>query len=115
VSLGEEATRGQSDWILIALAGVGTAIIVTDGGARVVSMNPVAETLTGWPQGEAAGQPLSDVFRIENELTGRPVAGPVADVLATGTTGPSGSWTTRPPRSATGAAPSSGRSWSSGT
>jgi PAS domain S-box-containing protein len=82
----DEATRRQSDWILVALASVGTAIVVTDAQARVVSMNSVAETLTGWPQSEAAGQSLSDVFRIENELTRRPVVDPVAEVLASGTT-----------------------------
>ena len=82
----DEATRRQSDWILVALASVGTAIVVTDAQARVVSMNSVAETLTGWPQSEAAGQSLSDVFRIENELTRQPVVDPVAEVLASGTT-----------------------------
>lgn len=81
---GEEATRSQSEWILVALASVGTAIIVTDASANVISMNPVAETLTGWPQGDAVGQPLTSVFRIENELTRLAVADPVTEVLATG-------------------------------
>jgi len=82
----DEATRRQSDWILVALASVGTAIVVTDAQARVISMNSVAETLTGWPRGEAAGQSLSDVFRIENDETRRAVASPVAEALASGTT-----------------------------
>jgi PAS domain S-box-containing protein len=81
---GEEATRHQSEWILVALAGVGTAIIVTDARACVVSMNPVAESLTGWPQNDAFGQPLTTVFRIENEQTRRAVTDPVAEVLVTG-------------------------------
>jgi PAS domain S-box-containing protein len=84
MSQAEEAFRKQSDWILVALASVGTAIIVTDAEARVVSMNPVAETLTGWPQAEAVGQPLSSVFRIEHENTRQSVAPPVVSVLATG-------------------------------
>jgi len=71
---------------LVALASVGTAIIVTDARACVVSMNPVAETLTGWTQTEAAGQPLTTVFRIENESTRLAVVDPVAEVLATGLT-----------------------------
>jgi PAS domain S-box-containing protein len=84
VTQSEEATHGQSDWILVALASVGTAIIVTDAQARVVSMNPVAEAVTGWSQGDAAGQPLSEVFRIENGENRRSFAGPVAEALATG-------------------------------
>lgn len=86
MSSAEEATRRQSDWILAALASVGTAIIVTDARASVVSMNPVAESLTGWPQNEAAGQPLTTIFRIENEQTRRTVADPVAEVIVTGVT-----------------------------
>jgi PAS domain S-box-containing protein len=86
VSTGEEATRSQSEWILVALASVGTAIIVTDASTRIVSMNPVAETLTGWPQGEALGQPLTTVFRIQNEHTRGKIIDPVAEVLATGLT-----------------------------
>ncbi len=81
---GEDATRHQSEWILVALASVGTAIIVTDARACVVSMNPVAESLTGWPQDDAFGQSLTSVFRIENERTRRAVADPVAEVLVTG-------------------------------
>jgi PAS domain S-box-containing protein len=47
-------------------------------------MNPLAESLTGWPQGEAVGQLVAAVFRLQNEGTRRPVADPVAEVLATG-------------------------------
>jgi PAS domain S-box-containing protein len=47
-------------------------------------MNPVAETLTGWPQGEAAGRPLATVFQIENERTRQPVTDPITEVLASG-------------------------------
>lgn len=86
MSSAEEATRRQSEWILVALANVGTAIIVTDAHACVVSMNPVAETLTGWPQNEASGQPLTTIFQIENERSRKAVADPVAEVLVTGLT-----------------------------
>lgn len=77
--------RGSGEWIQAALAGIATATIVTDAQGRVLFMSPVAERLTGWPQGEAAGQPLAAVFRIENELTRKTVTDPVAIVLATGT------------------------------
>ena len=50
-------------------------------------MNPVAEALTGWPQAEAAGRPMDEVFRIVNEQTRQPVESPVAQVLREGVVG----------------------------
>ena len=47
-------------------------------------MNPVAETLTGWPLAEATGRPLPEVYRIVNAQTRQPVVDPVAKVLETG-------------------------------
>ncbi len=47
-------------------------------------MNPVAETLTGWTQAEAAGHDVSEVFRIIDSVTGQPAPSPVAKVLASG-------------------------------
>src|SRR5581483_1456228 len=44
----------------------------------------VAESLTGWPQQKAVGQPLDAVFRIVNEHTRKPVENPVVRVLAEG-------------------------------
>lgn len=76
--------HNPSGWIQTALAGIGTATIVTDAQSRVLFMNSVAESLTGWPQSEAAGQPLVAVFRIENEKTRQPVTDPVAEVIASG-------------------------------
>ena len=76
--------RSSADWIHAALAAVGVATIETDPRGRVLSMNAVAEALTGWPLQEAVGQLVTAVFRIENEKTREPVADPVAVVLATG-------------------------------
>ena len=51
------------------LQSIGDAVIVTDAEARVVKMNPVAESLTGWRASEGAGRPLAEVFRIVDEST----------------------------------------------
>ncbi|MDB5312368.1 MAG: sensor protein [Gemmataceae bacterium] len=80
----EHPGRAPADWVQTALAGIGAATIVTDALGRVLFMNPVAESLTGWPQGEGAGQGLTAVFRVESEQTRRPVTDPVTEVLATG-------------------------------
>jgi PAS domain S-box-containing protein len=73
-----------ADWIQAALANIGLATIVTDARGHVLFMNSVAESLTAWPQREAAGRPVATVFRIENEQTRRPITDPVSEVLATG-------------------------------
>jgi PAS domain S-box-containing protein len=80
----ERAERDHPNWLQVALGSIGDAVIVTDADGRVVFMNPVAEALTGWPAGDAAGQPLASVFRIVSEQTRQPPADPVARVLATG-------------------------------
>jgi PAS domain S-box-containing protein len=84
MSPADESHRRPADWIQAALAGIGVATIVTDGLGDVLLMSPAAESLTGWPQGEAAGRPLAAVFRIVSETTQLPTPAPVAAVLATG-------------------------------
>jgi two-component system cell cycle sensor histidine kinase/response regulator CckA len=76
-----ESERRYAD----TLSSVGDAVIATDTAGRVTFLNPVAETLTGWPQREAVGRPLVEVFRIVSEETREPVESPAAKVLRTGT------------------------------
>lgn len=66
------------------LRSIGDAVITTDTEGRVTMMNPVAEQLTGWPEGEARGRALEEVFRILDENTRAPVESPVAKVLRDG-------------------------------
>ncbi len=44
----------------------------------------MAEALTGWPQAEAAGRPLPDVFHIVNEQTRQPAENPALRALREG-------------------------------
>src|SRR5262249_5055321 len=53
----------------VTLASIGDAVIATDTQARVTFLNPAAEALTDWPLADAAGRPLTEVFRIINEQT----------------------------------------------
>ncbi|MBI2747258.1 MAG: EAL domain-containing protein [Burkholderiales bacterium] len=66
------------------LHSIGDAVLVTDTQGRVTRMNPVAEQLTGWPQAQALGRPITDVFRIIHESTREPAEVPVTRVLTTG-------------------------------
>ena len=80
----EEAVRESEERNRTTLQSLGDAVIATDGSGRIVQMNPVAETLTGWLEAEARGQTLASVFRIVNEETRAPVESPVALVLREG-------------------------------
>ncbi len=68
----------------VTLQAIGDGVITTDAMGRVELVNPVAEGLTGWTQGEARGKALREVFRIINEETRNPVEDPVTRVLQEG-------------------------------
>jgi len=80
----EYTIRARENDLRITLDSIGDAVITTDTAGRVVKLNPIAEELTGWPLSEAAGQPLTDVFRIVNAQTRERADDPVANVLRTG-------------------------------
>lgn len=80
----ERELARERERLRITLASIGDAVISTDAEARVTLLNGVAETLTGWPQAEAVGLPLPDVFHIVNEHTRQPVANPALRALREG-------------------------------
>src|SRR2546423_4058438 len=43
------------------------ALVVVDRQATVVSLNPVAEQLTGWARGDAVGRPAADILEVRTE------------------------------------------------
>jgi PAS domain S-box-containing protein len=80
-----EAARAENERLLrITLASIGDAVITTNAKGDIEFMNAVAEALTGWPIGEAAGRPLAQVFKIVNDESRQPIEGPVAKVLREG-------------------------------
>lgn len=80
----ERLRRKANEEIRAAFYGIGDGVIMTDTEGKVVRMNPVAETLTGWTEVEALGKPLTEIFHIVNEQTRLEVPNPVAEVLAKG-------------------------------
>jgi PAS domain S-box-containing protein len=82
----EASLYAEREWLRTTLASIGDAVIATDTEGRVTFINAVAEALTGWPQGEASGLPLDEVFQIVNEYSRTPVSSPVAAVLRHGLT-----------------------------
>ena len=50
----------------VTLNSIGDAVICADISGNLTFLNVVAEKLTGWSKEEAAGQPMTEVFRILN-------------------------------------------------
>jgi PAS domain S-box-containing protein len=80
----QHALAVSREWFSTALRSIGDAVIATDAAGDVTFLNPVAEELTGWSQADAAGRPLSEVFRILSEPGREPKPSPVDQVIATG-------------------------------
>jgi PAS domain S-box-containing protein len=74
----------EKERLRTTLASIGDAVISTDPAGDVVYLNPVAESLTGWTNEQAAGLPLSQVFNIVNESTRLPVENPAKRALKDG-------------------------------
>jgi two-component system, OmpR family, phosphate regulon sensor histidine kinase PhoR len=43
------------------------ALVIVDHEATVLSLNPVAERLTGWARGDAVGRPAADILEVRTE------------------------------------------------
>jgi PAS domain S-box-containing protein len=80
----EADLREQKERLAVTLSSIGDAVMATDSEGRISFMNPVAESLCGWPQAEAVGRPLKDVFHIVNESTRLPVENPAERVIREG-------------------------------
>ena len=80
----DEATREQQEWLRVTLSSIGDAVITTDNNGDITFLNPVAQSLTGWTQADAAGKPLESVFKIINEATRHTVENPVTKALREG-------------------------------
>jgi PAS domain S-box-containing protein len=79
-----EELQQQREWFEVTLSSIGDAVITTDVHGTVISLNPVAESMTGWSSAQAKGEPLERVFRIINEYTRQTVDDPIGKVLRTG-------------------------------
>ncbi|MFT3880715.1 MAG: PAS domain S-box protein [Gemmatales bacterium] len=80
----QQRTTEQGEQLRTTLASIGDAVITTDMEGRITNLNPVAESLTGWKNAEAVGQPLDIVFHIVNEDTRKPVENPAFRALKEG-------------------------------
>ena len=80
----ERALRQSEERLAVTLRSIGDGAIATDREGRIVLVNNVAEKLTGWTQGDAAGKRLDDVFLLFDERTRERCYSPVEEVLDKG-------------------------------
>ena len=81
----------QHELLRVTLRSIGDAVITTDAHGKVIWLNPVAETLTGWSTEAASGLELDAVFHIVNgdsrERLSSPVSAGLDQALTAGSTG----------------------------
>ncbi|AZG13679.1 diguanylate cyclase domain-containing protein [Cupriavidus pauculus] len=66
----------------VTLHAIADAVITTDVWGRIQSLNPVAQTMTGWTDAEAAGCFLQQVCQLHDEATQAPANDLVPRALA---------------------------------
>ena len=82
-------TQRCRELVLGAVNAASGAVIVTDARGTVTAMNVGAESITGWANSEAVGQPIGAVFRLVDARTRRPVVNPLgASALQKWSSGP---------------------------
>ena len=82
----EHQLVAERERLAVTLQSIGDGVIATDTDGKIVLINKVAESLTGWPSQEAAGRPLNEVFRIMNEETREILDAPIDQVVQQGKT-----------------------------
>jgi PAS domain S-box-containing protein len=75
--LAEERERLET-----TLRSIGDAVITTDTAGNIITMNAIAEQLTGLPSMAAVGKPLEEVYRIPFDPSASYAEHPVRAVLA---------------------------------
>jgi len=80
----ERKLKENRNWLAATLKSIGEGVIATDPQGDITFMNPIAESLTGWPQAEALGRDIATVFNVVNEETHRRVENPVTKALREG-------------------------------
>jgi PAS domain S-box-containing protein len=76
--------EAEKERLAVTLRSIGDGVIATDFAGRVVLMNRVAETLTGWPFEEAAGRLLREMLPLMDRDSRTPQPDPLVAVLAGG-------------------------------
>ena len=68
----DQALAAEKDRLDVTLSSIGDSVISTDSAGIVITINKMAETLTGYSRAEAVGKPIDDICRVIYEKKGEP-------------------------------------------
>ncbi len=76
-----KALEREKEFLSVTLKSIADGVITTDKSERIVSMNNVAEQLTGWKRSEVWGKPLSSVLNIVDPKSKKIINLPVMQTM----------------------------------
>jgi len=79
-----DALRDEKQRLQITLESITDAVITTNRSGEIDYINPVAEKLTGWNNNNGKGKPLSTIYKIHDEVSGRVMDDHLTDCLENG-------------------------------
>ena len=79
----EQDLLAEKEQLAVTLFSIGDGVITTDTFGNIMLINKAASHLTGWPESEAIGVPLENVFHIIDETTHHRCGSPVDRVIVT--------------------------------
>lgn len=74
----------EKELLAVTLRSIGDGVITTNTHGEIVTVNNLAEKVTGWSEQEVVNRPLSEVFTIINERDREPCENPLDKVSRTG-------------------------------
>ena len=78
--------KEREQYLSTTLHSIGDAVITTDEKGNILTMNPVAEQLTGWQEKEVRTKPINEIFSIIDASSREVIDNPIDKVLNTGQT-----------------------------
>jgi len=73
VAATESKLEHEKELAQVTLHSIVDGVITTDAAGRIEYLNPVAERYLGWSSAEAFGKPLSEIYRVLDERTAKPI------------------------------------------
>ncbi len=80
----ERQIRENEQWLAATLGSIGDGVIATDPLGRVLFLNSLAEQMTGWPQAQAVGKDMREVFHILHEKSRKSIPNPAIEAVERG-------------------------------